>query len=96
VEVMTNLEQSISGLVKRHGLVHFSVDYSVCTYGDDSTWFGVSMQWLDPTDIEHGRGVAHSSADTIAEALSNAVTSMLAKRGVTETIAEEALPELAA
>ncbi len=93
---MNSLEKSMSDLAKRHALVNLSIDYSVDSSGDGTSWFGVSMQWLDPTNEEHGRGISHSSADTIGEALSYAVTSMLARRGAVETIADEALPELAA
>ncbi len=87
---MTNLEQSFADLCIKHDLLNLDVSINP---DPDCSRFQVSMQWRDETK-EFGRGISAEHGDTIAEALTAAIGSILAKRGgTTITFSDEALPE---
>ena len=86
----TALEQSLIDLCDRHNLLCADICYNRPDDWDHR-WFNVGLQWRDASKT-HGRAGASGTADNIAEALSGALTEMHAKRGVAETIADEALP----
>lgn len=87
---MTNLEQSFADLAVRHDLLNCGLDY----HRGERTFFHFSMQWSDPSDTYHGRGIATGSGDTIAEAVDHAMQVLAVKRAV--AFADEALPGLVA
>lgn len=94
---MSALEQSMKDFNAANGLVHFSVSFSsypADQYGAGRSYFDASAQWLDASK-EYGRGIATGGGETIAEAMTNMVAVMVERRGST-TLADEALPQVAA
>lgn len=69
---MTNLEQSMSGLLEEHGLLSISVAYSGHGY------FTVSFQWTD-LKRDGGRGCILTHGYTVAEALGKAIAERAAR-----------------
>ncbi len=89
---MTPLDKSIRDLAERHNLLAVSVVLHRYETGGDS--FHGSAQWADDSK-KHGRGIATFDAPSFTEALSGAISAMLAERGKSVEIPTDAL-ELAA
>ena len=85
----TALEQSIIALAETQGLLSVGIDYH---NPDDhgSRWFNVGLQWRDLEVLSHRRAGVTGSGKTIAEALTDVLTKLAAKRA--DTFADEAIP----
>lgn len=83
----TALEQSFADVCAKHD-VHY-VDVSINLHQSEAARFHACLQWGDS-------GCAQANGSTISEALTEAVGTMLVRRGLrTDALADEALPEAA-